>query len=263
MLSRVQLFATPWTVALQALCPWDSPGKNTGEGCHSLLQGIFPTQGSNLGLLRLLHWQVDSHHLEISSFIRIFQSLHLAGRNSNHRGNCQRQLKAFLPVLSAYLSGVCFMPGTGAVRGLNVASHLKASPGEGEERRPQTITGSVMPTKVCAGCSSWLTPTSHYFREISGLIAPCHPVLHVPFLLPSGSVPPFSTAEHRTPPSKSLASGRAPHSIKGTLQRGCKGRNHTLLAGFRSQSNKSKAVFFFFFLKSLHLIHGAALVARG
>ena len=24
------------------LCPWDSPGKNTGVGCHALLQGIFP-----------------------------------------------------------------------------------------------------------------------------------------------------------------------------------------------------------------------------
>ena len=33
------------------LCPWDSPGKNTGVGCHSLLQGIFPAQGQNLGLL--------------------------------------------------------------------------------------------------------------------------------------------------------------------------------------------------------------------
>ena len=33
------------------LCPWNSPGKNTGVGCHSFLQGIFPTQGSNLGLL--------------------------------------------------------------------------------------------------------------------------------------------------------------------------------------------------------------------
>ena len=33
------------------LCPWDSPGKNTGMGCHALLQGIFPTQGSNPGLL--------------------------------------------------------------------------------------------------------------------------------------------------------------------------------------------------------------------
>ena len=33
------------------LCPWDSPGKNTGVCCHFLLQGIFPIQGSNLGLL--------------------------------------------------------------------------------------------------------------------------------------------------------------------------------------------------------------------
>ena len=29
----------------------DSPGKNTGVGCHAILQGIFPTQGLNLGLL--------------------------------------------------------------------------------------------------------------------------------------------------------------------------------------------------------------------
>ena len=40
------------------LNPWNSPGKNTGVGCHALLQGIFPTQGSNLPLLCLLNWQV-------------------------------------------------------------------------------------------------------------------------------------------------------------------------------------------------------------
>ena len=33
------------------LCPWDSPGKNTGVGCLFLLQGIFPTLGLNLSLL--------------------------------------------------------------------------------------------------------------------------------------------------------------------------------------------------------------------
>ena len=33
------------------LCSWDSPGKNTRVGCHVLLQGIFLTQGWNLGLL--------------------------------------------------------------------------------------------------------------------------------------------------------------------------------------------------------------------
>ena len=48
------------------LAPRDFPGKNIGVDCHFLLQGIFPTQGLNLSLLRLLHWQVDSlplHHL--------------------------------------------------------------------------------------------------------------------------------------------------------------------------------------------------------
>ena len=48
LLSHVWLFATPWTVASQA--PWDSPGKNTRVDCHFFLQGIFLTQGSNLGL---------------------------------------------------------------------------------------------------------------------------------------------------------------------------------------------------------------------
>ena len=38
---------TPWTVACQAPLFMDSPGKNTGVGCHVLLQGIFQTQGSN------------------------------------------------------------------------------------------------------------------------------------------------------------------------------------------------------------------------
>ena len=49
---RRKLWAvTTWAVALRLLRPWDFPGKSTGVGCHFLLQGIFPTQGSNLGLL--------------------------------------------------------------------------------------------------------------------------------------------------------------------------------------------------------------------
>ena len=47
-----------WSVRL--LCPWDFPGENTGVGCRFLLQGIFPTQGSNQCLLHLLHWQAGS-----------------------------------------------------------------------------------------------------------------------------------------------------------------------------------------------------------
>ena len=50
-LSRARLFATPWIVACTKLfCPWDFQSKSTGVGCHFLLQGIFPTQGSNPGL---------------------------------------------------------------------------------------------------------------------------------------------------------------------------------------------------------------------
>ena len=44
-LSRVQLFATPWTIAYRPLHPWDSPGKDTGVGWCFLLQVkaiVFP-----------------------------------------------------------------------------------------------------------------------------------------------------------------------------------------------------------------------------
>ena len=41
-------------------CPWNVSSKITGVGCHFFLLGIFLTQGSNLPLLCLLHWQVDS-----------------------------------------------------------------------------------------------------------------------------------------------------------------------------------------------------------
>ena len=44
------------------LCPWDSPGKNTGVGCHALLQGILPTQGQSLSLLHVQHWQAGLYH---------------------------------------------------------------------------------------------------------------------------------------------------------------------------------------------------------
>ena len=42
------------------LCSWDSPGKNTGVGCHALLQGIFLIQGLNPCLLCFLDWQSSS-----------------------------------------------------------------------------------------------------------------------------------------------------------------------------------------------------------
>ena len=62
---HTQLFGTVWTVATRFLCPWDSPGKNTGvgshatQGCHAP-PGHLPTKGLNPCLFHLLHWQAGS-----------------------------------------------------------------------------------------------------------------------------------------------------------------------------------------------------------
>ena len=50
LLNRVRLFATPWTVAYQAFPSMGFSRQEYYMGCHFLLQGIFPTQGSNPGL---------------------------------------------------------------------------------------------------------------------------------------------------------------------------------------------------------------------
>ena len=75
--SRVQLCATWETATHQAPLsmgfsrqeywsglPLPSP-RNTGVGCLSLLQRIFPTQGLNTSLLHLLHWQADFFTTEL------------------------------------------------------------------------------------------------------------------------------------------------------------------------------------------------------
>ena len=64
-LSYVLLFATSWTIAQQAPLPWDFPGKSTGVSCHFLLQRIFPTQVSNLGLLHCRQTLYQLSHREV------------------------------------------------------------------------------------------------------------------------------------------------------------------------------------------------------
>ena len=51
-------------------CPWNSPGQNTGADSHSLLQRIFPTQGSNPGLL---HWRWILYQLSHHGSPRILE----------------------------------------------------------------------------------------------------------------------------------------------------------------------------------------------
>ena len=62
------LFAIPWTEVHQASCPWNSLGKNTGVGSHSLLQGIFLIQESNLGLLHCRQILYYLSHLGSSGY---------------------------------------------------------------------------------------------------------------------------------------------------------------------------------------------------
>ena len=66
------------------LCPWDFPDKNTGMGCHFLLQGIFLIQGLNSPLL---HWQVDSLPLSLlGSPERIWEGIKLL---KEHQTKCE------------------------------------------------------------------------------------------------------------------------------------------------------------------------------
>ena len=58
--------------------PWNSPGRNTGVGNHSLLQGIFPTQGLNPGLphCRQILYQLSILHI---LYMKIYRWDHLNG----------------------------------------------------------------------------------------------------------------------------------------------------------------------------------------
>ena len=59
-------FVTQGLQPARLLCPWNSPGKNTGVGNHSLFQGIVLTLGSNLGLL---HCRQILYHLSHQRWI--------------------------------------------------------------------------------------------------------------------------------------------------------------------------------------------------
>ena len=55
------------------LCPWNSPGKNTGESSHSLFQGIFQTQGLNLVLPQCKWIPYNLSHQGSASFLNFLE----------------------------------------------------------------------------------------------------------------------------------------------------------------------------------------------
>ena len=83
------------------LCPWNFPGKNTGMGCHFLLQGIFLIQGLKLSLLRLLHWRADSLPLRLMVSPVVIRSKNLVRSSTEKCGRTSlaaQWLRICLPV---------------------------------------------------------------------------------------------------------------------------------------------------------------------
>ena len=88
-------------VAHQALCPWDSPSKNTRVSCHALLQGIFPIQESNPCHLQILHCRGVLYHWDTGE-AQVFVVSVEEGELSFHR------FKVLRVMLGQFASGESF-----------------------------------------------------------------------------------------------------------------------------------------------------------
>ena len=151
-------------------CPWNSPGKNTGVGCHFLLQGIFPSQGSNLCLL---HWQEDSllpSHLRTLRPILIIKIITRA---------CQEEVSVCLwkPIIdidlcptsfhnSLYFSMLYSQPMESEFKNRPVCyrKHLDHRKKKRERDTSKEVDSVVVPPawgwtgSLCRMCCTWLPP---------------------------------------------------------------------------------------------------------
>ena len=148
MLSPVQLFVTPRTVAHQA--PLSVGLQNTGMGCYFLLQGIFLIQGLNPSLLYLPHWQVGSLPLS-----------HLGSRTVDRNGIKYKRMVCLVKCLeSRYVSpqvalaGIC----TVSLRAPSSSGVLARSPGFRRTGEKQIY--------VCLFCPSSRKAWWHPFNSV-------------------------------------------------------------------------------------------------
>ena len=100
------------------LCLWDSPGKNTGVGCCTLLQGIEPSQGSNSHLLQLLNckwilyrwatreapshvtsWQIDGKTVEAMTDCTFLSHIHIRMWELDHKEGWAPENRCFRTVV--------------------------------------------------------------------------------------------------------------------------------------------------------------------
>ena len=103
VLSRVQLCHLMNCSPPGSFCLWNSPGKNTGGGCHALLQGIFPTQESNphlllwhvgslpvvpLGKLYIYSWEAVYIYIHTPTHIHIYVYMGFSGGSDSKESAC-------------------------------------------------------------------------------------------------------------------------------------------------------------------------------
>ena len=116
----LQLCPTLWTVDCPVPLSWDSPGKNTGVGCHAHLQGIFLAQGSNLlsciyCIDRWIFWHCATW--EAHTYIYVYILLHCGlSQDTEHSTQCYTvrlcclSESEFLTFFLVFILCLCFVP---------------------------------------------------------------------------------------------------------------------------------------------------------
>ena len=136
--SRVRLFATLWTVASRLLCPWGSPGENTGVGCHALLQGSsWPWDRTRVSYISCTGRRGLDHWATWEA-CKVFQSLLVVGNK-----RCSKKIKLINRVVGKWTSllvilsalSCCYRKHSFRAQ-VSSLSWNAPSPGKDEARRP-------------------------------------------------------------------------------------------------------------------------------
>ena len=107
-------------------CPWNSPGKNTGEGCHSLLQGIFPTQGPDPGLPHCRQILYSLSHQGLSGISHITHLPHYLTHSKHLNTSSHNHWDYFTVIGWNYFAVI----GNGTTEPLGTMHKLRSSPSQ-------------------------------------------------------------------------------------------------------------------------------------
>ena len=93
----------PWTEACQALLSWDSPGKNSGVDCHSILQGIIPNPGIKPTFPASSGLKVEFSSEPLRKSIHLYMKKHIQVKDCEHS-------KEPGQMIIYYVSPECLLP---------------------------------------------------------------------------------------------------------------------------------------------------------